>query len=63
MHRCAYCLAVFVALDPDGRPAPVPAWKPESERDRALERYALRLVKHRQQMDAEAAEILDTPGA
>ena len=57
-HRCAYCLAVFVALGVDGRPVPVPTWVAGTERDKALERYALRLVEHRKQMDAEAAEIL-----
>ena len=57
-HRCAYCLAVFVALGVDGRPMPVPAWVPGTEREKALERYALRLVEHRKQMDAEASEIL-----
>lgn len=60
-HRCAYCLAVFVALGVDGRPMPVPQWEPGTERERALERYALRLVEHRKQMDAEAAEILGSP--
>jgi uncharacterized protein (TIGR00369 family) len=57
-HRCAYCLAVFVALDVDGRPTPVPPWVAGTEREKALERYALRLVEHRKQMDAEAAEIV-----
>jgi len=57
-YRCAYCLAVFVALGVDGRPMPVPPWVPGTEREKALERYALRLVEHRKQMDAEAAEIL-----
>jgi len=36
----------------------VPEWVPVTEREKALERYALRLVEHRKQMDAEAAEIL-----
>ena len=57
-YRCAYCLAVFVALGVDGRPMPVPPWVPGTEREKALERYALRLVEHRKQMDAEATEIL-----
>jgi acyl-CoA hydrolase len=49
---------VFVALDVDGRPTPVPPWVAGTEREKALERYALRLVEHRKQMDAEAAEIV-----
>jgi uncharacterized protein (TIGR00369 family) len=58
MYRSAYCVAVFVALDPDGKPTPVPAWTPVTDRDRALQRYALRLIEHREQMDAEGREIL-----
>ncbi len=58
LHRRAHCVAVFVGLGADGRPTQVPGWTPVTERDRALERYALRLVEHRKQMDAEAEEIL-----
>ena len=58
MHRCAYCVAVFVALDTDGRPTRVPTWEPVTPRDQALQRYALRLAEHREQMDADGAEIL-----
>ena len=59
MRRSAHCVAVFVALDPDGKPTPVPAWTPQTERELALDRYALRLIEHRKQMDAEGREILD----
>jgi acyl-CoA hydrolase len=58
MRRSAHCVAVFVALDPDGKPTPVPAWTAKTERELALDRYALRLIDHRKQMDAEGREIL-----
>lgn len=58
MRRSAHCVAVFVALDPDGKPTPVPAWTPRTERELTLDRYALRLIEHRKQMDAEGREIL-----
>jgi acyl-CoA hydrolase len=64
-RRTGHCVMVFVALDVDGRPAPVPPWQPESELDRALEGYAERLSALRKQMDAEMDARLGTlwPGA
>ncbi len=52
-RRTGHCVVVFVALDGDARPMAVPAWKPVSEIDRALEAYARRLGELRKQMDAE----------
>ena len=56
-ERCAYCVAVFVAIGEDGRPTPVPAWTPATEHERALERYALIMIEHRKQMEQEAAVV------
>jgi acyl-CoA hydrolase len=53
LTRTGHCVIVFVALDGDGRPTPVPRWSPESETDRALEAYALRLIELRKLMDSE----------
>jgi uncharacterized protein (TIGR00369 family) len=57
LTRCAYCVAVFVAMDEDGRPTAVPSWTPTTERERALERYALRMIEHRRQMEEEAQAV------
>ena len=51
---------VFVALDPEGRPAEVPAWQAQSGIDRALEDYAVRLGELRREMDAEMDRRLST---
>lgn len=59
MYRSSYCVAVFVALDPDGKPTPVPPWVAVTSRDRALEQYAVRLSEHRKQMEVEAAGLLE----
>jgi acyl-CoA hydrolase len=61
-RRTGHCVVVFVALSPEGRPARVPAWRPESELDRALEAYARRLSGLRKQMDAEMDAHLGTAG-
>jgi acyl-CoA hydrolase len=59
-RRTGHCVVVFVALDAEGRPAPVPRWQPQSELDRALEGYAERLSTLRKQMDAEMDARLGT---
>jgi len=59
-RRTGHCVVVFVALDAEGRPAPVNSWQPESELDRALEGYAERLSVLRKQMDAEMDARLGT---
>ncbi len=38
------CTSVFVALDGDGRPAPVPAWEPTTPVDRAAQERALEFM-------------------
>jgi len=57
-NRACHCVIVFVALDPDGRPLPVPAWEPATPVDRALESYALRLVEARKALDREIEQQL-----
>jgi acyl-CoA hydrolase len=51
-RRC-HCVIVFVALNEAGRPKPVPAWTPETDTDRALQQYALRMNELRKLMDSE----------
>ena len=51
--RSCHCVIVFVALNEAGRPRSVPTWTPETETDRALQQYALRLVELRKIMDTE----------
>ncbi|HYF39432.1 MAG TPA: acyl-CoA thioesterase [Gemmatimonadales bacterium] len=53
LHRCGHCVIVFVALNSEGRPAPVPQWQPRDDVDRALEGYAGRVAELRKQMDKE----------
>jgi len=51
--RAGHCVIVFVALDEERKPVPVPRWTPESAVDRALAEYALTLDALRKQADAE----------
>ena len=42
---CTHCVIVFVALDDvEGKPAPVPAWVPQTDDDRRLSEYATRVM-------------------
>jgi acyl-CoA hydrolase len=50
-----HCVIVFVAIDAAGAPAPVPAWSPTTEDDKALERYAKKLMELRQGIEDEMA--------
>ena len=52
-RRTGHCVIVFVALNSEGRPAPVPQWQPQDHLDRALETYAGRVAELRKQMDKE----------
>lgn len=61
-RRTGHCVIVFVALDAEGRPTSVPAWRPESETDQALEEYAVRLGALRKLMDAEMEQHLTAHG-
>lgn len=44
------CVLIFVAKDADGRPAPVPAWTPQTRSDRKLAEAALDRIETRAQI-------------
>jgi acyl-CoA hydrolase len=44
LAQTTHCIIIFVALDGEGRPAPVPHWEPETDKDRQMQQYALRLM-------------------
>ncbi len=53
-----HCIIIFVALDEDGKPTPVPKWIPEEEKDKALEAYAIRLMERRKAIEEEMDPFL-----
>ncbi len=60
-RRTTSCIVVFVALDEDGHKVDVPKWTPRSERDRNMEKYAMRLAELRQKIQDEMTDFLE-PG-
>jgi acyl-CoA hydrolase len=47
------CLIVFVAVDGGGDTVTVPAWHPETEEDKRLEQYAVRMAQARKDQENE----------
>jgi len=58
-QKTTHCVIVFVAMSEDGKTAGVPAWKPETEDDQALESYALKLMSLRDSIDSEMKRFLE----
>jgi acyl-CoA hydrolase len=56
--KTTHCIIIFVALDQDGKPVAVPRWTPITEADQALERYALRLMELRRDIEDEMRPYL-----
>ena len=52
-RKTTHCIIVYVAIDENGKPTPVPKWQPQTEKDRELESYALRLMELRRGIEAE----------
>src|SRR3546814_8203227 len=51
--RTTRCVMVFVALDADGNPTPVPRWTPRTATDQRMADYAGKLKEMRGDLDRE----------
>lgn len=51
--KTTHCIIVYVAIDEAGKPVSVPKWSPQTQEDRDLEAYALRLMELRKGVEAE----------
>lgn len=51
--QTTHCVIIFVATDDEGKPVSVEAWKPRTEEDAALERYAKKLMDLRKGIEDE----------
>lgn len=56
--KTTHCIIVFVAVDEDGKPTPVPKWEVITEEDKSLEKYALRLMEKRSILEEEMKNFL-----
>lgn len=48
-----HCIIVFVAVDDEGKAVKVPKFSPETEKERQLEQYAIKLMDLRKQIEKE----------
>lgn len=51
------CLMVFVAIDADGRPTPVPSWAPDTPEDRAMQAHAMHLMELGREIQEELSAL------
>jgi acyl-CoA hydrolase len=52
-RKTTHCVVVFVAVNDDGEPVPVPDYEPTNEVERAYQKYARRLVELRGAIEEE----------
>jgi len=55
--QTTHCVIIFVATNDEGRPVPVPLWEPQSDEDKALGRYATRLMDLRKGIEDEMSRF------
>ncbi len=55
--RTTHCMIVFVALDDQGTPAEIERWRPETEKDAALEQYARSIMGLRKGIEEEESRL------
>jgi acyl-CoA hydrolase len=56
LRKTTHCIIIFVAVDQDGKPSPVPAWHPQTDVDHKLEGYARQLMDLRKGIEAEMSQ-------
>lgn len=57
--RTTHCVIIFVAVDENGTPIPVPKWVPQTPREQELEQYAIRLMDLRTSIQQEMEQQHD----
>ena len=60
--RTTHCLMVFVALDEQRHPIPVPAFMPATDAERELSNYAQTMMRMRKDIETERRRFLATLG-
>lgn len=58
-RKTTHCVVVFVAVNDDGAPVPVPTFEPQNENERAAQAYARRLVELRRSIETEMRPFQD----
>jgi acyl-CoA hydrolase len=56
-QKTTHCIIIFVAVDGEGVPSPIPAWQPQTEADQKLEAYAQQLMALRKGIEEEMSRF------
>ena len=56
--KTTHCVIVFVSVDSNGNPIPIPAWEPQTDEDFNLQTYAQRLMDLRKGIEQEMSNYL-----
>jgi acyl-CoA hydrolase len=51
--KTTHCIIVFVAVDENGKPREVPKWQPKTDKEKAHEQHAIKLMSLRKNIDDE----------
>ncbi|HEX4793172.1 MAG TPA: acyl-CoA thioesterase [Humisphaera sp.] len=57
LKRTTGCVVVFVAIDSQTRPIPVPAWTPRTPEQIALQQHAIKLMEWRKGMEGAGSKM------
>lgn len=49
--KTTHCVIVFAAVDDNGKTVPVPAWTPQTEEEKKLQAYAIKLSELRKEIN------------
>ncbi|UYQ91196.1 acyl-CoA thioesterase [Chitinophaga horti] len=49
--KTTHCVIVFAAVDDNGKTVPVPAWEPQTDEEKKLQQYAIRLSELRKEIN------------
>jgi len=52
-EKTTHCVIVFVAVDDEGKPRASKQWVPDTDRERQLQQYAIRLMELRKDIEEE----------
>lgn len=56
--KTTHCVIVFVAVDENGNPRKTKQWVPDTDREKHMEQYAIRLMQLRKDIEAEMSPFL-----
>lgn len=54
--RNTHCIIIFVSIDTSGKPIPVPVFTPETDEEKEMQQYAIRLMELRKGIEDEMEE-------